>query len=592
MILKYLANGNISNWKQQNRGFALQNYAYAYDNLQRITNATDGTFHQAYSYKDALGNFNGIFRNDLVKTNGNWAIQNIDDNAYFYQNPLSSKISSILDYTGSQLGYKANSGTYTYDANGNTTYDPANKISTVYNYLNLPSKFTKDDGTRQELVYDFSGKKWQENEYLANSNLLSKRSYLGSFEFEGNSLQKVFHSSGFIQNLAADVSSGGQTNGNITGSNIVSTQKLKSGVKSEYIADKSICLLPGFESLPVFNAEIKPLVGFQWNYILKDHLGNTRVLFADKNGDGLIKQDTDNVQNEILSLSNYSPFGLELGGSHQNLKQQFDLKFNGKQDNGFSGLTDFGARYLDKTLAVWGQIDPMVEKFMFSSSYGFCLNNPLKYIDPDGKYPRPILKYNQITGNYNFTAPASHLLSLVSGVNRETIESTIIQERKVGQYRPLYSANKGGGAITIGTTDRKTITYTENFFANNKDSYEGHGYGRDLNAWLDISSHEVGHLPQIDKAGGIWSYIGEFIGEYAQAGEHDGAPNEVEAERGAINFKGFSNYVNSEYGNGSLFKLLSNSKMTDERKIDRITQWWNSYLETEKKQNEQNNGNN
>jgi hypothetical protein len=30
MDLDYLPNGNISNWKQQNRGFALQNYAYTY----------------------------------------------------------------------------------------------------------------------------------------------------------------------------------------------------------------------------------------------------------------------------------------------------------------------------------------------------------------------------------------------------------------------------------------------------------------------------------------------------------------------------------------------------------------------------------
>jgi RHS repeat-associated protein len=355
--------------------------------LQRITNARDGTFHQAYSYKDALGKFNGIFRNDLVKTNGNWALQNIDDNAYFYSNPLSSKISSILDYTGSQLGYKANSGTYAYDANGNTTYDPANKLTTLYNYLNLPSKFTKDDGSKQELVYDASGKKWQENEYLTDGSLLSKRSYLGSFEFEGNSLQKVFHSTGFIQNLAADVNSGGQSNGNIIGSNIVSTQKLINGGKSEYIADKSICLLPGFESLPVFNAEIKPQLGYLWNYILSDHLGNTRVLFADKNSDGLIKQDINPTQNEVLSISNYSPFGLELGGSQQNLNHQFDYKFNGKQENGFSEMTDFGARWLDKPLAIFQQIDPLSDlrsqiKYSGRSSMG---NNPILNVDPDGR---------------------------------------------------------------------------------------------------------------------------------------------------------------------------------------------------------------
>ncbi len=327
----------------------------------------------------------GNLKNKLLKTSSSWALQNVDDNAYFYGNPLSSKISSILDYTGSQLGYKANSGTYAYDSNGNTTYDPANKLTTLYNYLNLPSKFTKDNGTKQELVYDATGKKWQENEYLTDGSLLSKRSYLSSFEFEGNSLQKVFHSSGFIQNLAGNVSSGGQTNGNITGSNIVSTQKLKSGVKSEYIADKSICLLPGFESDPVFNAEIKPQSGYQWNYILKDHLGNTRVLFADKNNDGLIRQDASEALNEFLSLSNYSPFGLELGGSQQNLKQQFDYKFNGKQDNGFSGLTDFGARYLDRYLGKWTTQDPLSEKYVNISTNSFVNNNPINAFDPDGK---------------------------------------------------------------------------------------------------------------------------------------------------------------------------------------------------------------
>jgi RHS repeat-associated protein len=386
MDLDYLPNGNISIWKQQNRGFALQNYAYTYDALQRITNATYGTFHQAYSYKDALGNFNGIFRNDLVKTSGAWSLQNIDDNAYFYGSPLSSKISSILDYTGSPLGYKANSGTYAYDANGNITYDPANKISTIYNYLNLPSRFTKDDGSKQELVYDFSGKKWQEIEFLTNGDTLSKRSYLGSFEFERNSLQKAFHSTGFIQNLNSDVNLSGETNGNITGSTIISTQKLLNGGKSEYLADKSICLLPGFESLPVFNAEIKPQAGFQWNYILKDHLGNTRVLFTDKNNDGLIRQDTLEALNEVLSVSNYSPFGLELGGSHQNLKQQFDYKFEGKQENNFSGLSDFGSRYFDKALGVWNVKDILSEVYYPHSNTAFEMNNPIRYIEVDGMY--------------------------------------------------------------------------------------------------------------------------------------------------------------------------------------------------------------
>jgi hypothetical protein len=487
MDLDYLANGNISNWKQQNRGFALQNYTYTYDDLQRITNATDGTFHQAYSYKDALGNFNGIFRNDLVKTNGNWALQNIDDNAYFYGNPLSSKISSILDYTGSQLGYKANSGTYAYDANGNTTYDPANKLTTLYNYLNLPSKFTKDDGSKQELVYDFSGNKWQEIEFLVNGDTLSKRSYLGSFEFERNSLQKAFHSTGFIQNLAAAVNSGGQSNGNIIGSNIVSTQKLINGGKSEYIADKSICLLPGFESLPVFNAEIKPLAGFQWNYILKDHLGNTRILFTDKNNDSFVKHDTDESQNEVLSVSNFSPFGLELGGSQQNLKHQFDYKFNSKQDNGFSGFTDFGARWLDKSLSVWTTIDPSVEKYFPIGSRVFAINQPTKYIDPDGReidvtgmdvysQVQLALSLSRITGN-NISIQAGKIINKGKVTEEGSPKASSFLDYLIGSSQVMYAnstysegsfnrpiKNKDGDLITSVFLNPYQIEETLNSF--------------------------------------------------------------------------------------------------------------------------------
>lgn len=384
MDLDYLANGNISNWKQQNRGFVLQNYQYQYDALQRIIDATNGTHHQAYSYKDALGNFNGIFRNDLVRTNGLWSLQNIDDNAYFYGNPLSSKISSILDYTGSQLGYKANSGTYAYDLNGNTTYDPANKISSVYNYLNLPSQFTKDNGTKQEVIYDFSGKKWQIKEFNSSSSLLSTHSYLGSFEFEGNTLNLVHHGRGFIKNLKSNEYQTGIQNGNVLGTSITSTQKIGDG---KYEAENQISLLPGFESNPKdkFSATIKPQnPQYQWQYALSDHLGNLRVLFTDKNNDGLIKQDAASEQNEVLSIRNYSPFGLELGGSHKNLDYQNGYKFGGKELSDFSNYIDFGRRSLDAPLGRFTTQDRFSEKYFGLSTMGYAAGNPIGLIDVNG----------------------------------------------------------------------------------------------------------------------------------------------------------------------------------------------------------------
>ena len=108
-------------------------------------------------------------------------------------------------------------------------------------------------------------------------------------------------------------------------------------------------------------------------------------MFADKNGDGLIRQDTNSELNEILSIRNYSPFGLELGGSHKNLDYQNPYRFGGKEVDAFSSYLDFGGRWYDSNRSGWNQIDPHAENYNDLSGYSFCANNPILYIDPDGR---------------------------------------------------------------------------------------------------------------------------------------------------------------------------------------------------------------
>ena len=192
-------------------------------------------------------------------------------------------------------------------------------------------------------------------------------------------------SSGFIKNLQSTEYQTGRQNGDIHGASIVSTQKITEG---KYEAENQITLLPGFEATAhdAFSAEIKPQsLQYQWQYALTDHLGNLRVLFADKNGDGLIRQDTNSVLNEVLSIRNYSPFGLELGGSHKNLDYQNPYRFGGKEVDAFSSYLDFGGRWYDSNRSGWNQIDPHAENYNDLSGYSFCANNPILYIDPDGR---------------------------------------------------------------------------------------------------------------------------------------------------------------------------------------------------------------
>jgi len=50
-----------------------------------------------------------------------------------------------------------------------------------------------------------------------------------------------------------------------------------------------------------------------------------------------------------------------------------------------TGLYYYGARYYDPKVSVWLTVDPLLEEFTGSSPYIYCENNPVIYIDPDGR---------------------------------------------------------------------------------------------------------------------------------------------------------------------------------------------------------------
>ncbi|MCH7414107.1 RHS repeat-associated core domain-containing protein [Belliella sp. R4-6] len=63
------------------------------------------------------------------------------------------------------------------------------------------------------------------------------------------------------------------------------------------------------------------------------------------------------------------------------------FKFNGKERVELTGWDDFGARMYMSDLGRWGVVDPMAEKGVQFSLYSFGFNNPIRFIDPDGKWP-------------------------------------------------------------------------------------------------------------------------------------------------------------------------------------------------------------
>lgn len=117
-------------------------------------------------------------------------------------------------------------------------------------------------------------------------------------------------------------------------------------------------------------------------------MGNVRLTYSDSDGDGSI-----NPSEEIISEKNYYPFGLEHKGYNFVIQNENSVahkfSYNGKENNPELGLDwyDFGARNYDPAIGRWMNIDPLAYKYNEYSPYNYVLNNPILFIDPDGKDP-------------------------------------------------------------------------------------------------------------------------------------------------------------------------------------------------------------
>ncbi len=105
-----------------------------------------------------------------------------------------------------------------------------------------------------------------------------------------------------------------------------------------------------------------------YHYYVKDHQGNN-CLVVDSSG-------------AVEETNHYYPFG----GVFASTGNVQPYKYNGKEYDSKKGLNwyDYGARHYNAALGRFTTIDPLAEIEYSASSYTYCLNNPIKYIDPTG----------------------------------------------------------------------------------------------------------------------------------------------------------------------------------------------------------------
>ena len=59
--------------------------------------------------------------------------------------------------------------------------------------------------------------------------------------------------------------------------------------------------------------------------------------------------------------------------------------FNAKEFDEETGMYYYGARYYEPRLSLWMSVDPLQEKYPNISTYCYAANNPIKFIDSDGR---------------------------------------------------------------------------------------------------------------------------------------------------------------------------------------------------------------
>ncbi|WP_332454101.1 RHS repeat-associated core domain-containing protein [Chryseobacterium aquaticum] len=252
-----------------------------------------------------------------------------------------------------------------YDINGNMTSMPDKGISLIkYNYLNLPNQLQMQVSFENVTIntkYSADGTKLRKENTTVTSGLngdttqTNTTDYLDGFQY----LQKVFLSSVVLEPA------------------IMTRRAME---PQAFSIDQPRVALPAKTPDLEFFPTAEGFYDYkkdQYIYQYKDHLGNARVSFG-RNSSGNM---------EITDNNDYYPFGmnhLKTGNAFFGAGSYKNLKYNGKELQE-TGMYDYGARFYMPDIGRWGVVDPLAEKMTRHSPYNYAFNNPISFIDPDGR---------------------------------------------------------------------------------------------------------------------------------------------------------------------------------------------------------------
>lgn len=374
-------NGNISamNWTYRTDTDTIVNgYRFTYDAHDRLASAysvtgsdfSSGRYHVEYEY-DKHGNMVNLYRNG-----GKGGM--IDEMNWSYE---GNRVVEITDMVGEQgrydmkeyRDYNHNGLDYFYDSNGNMTADLDRDIVAIrYNLLNQPDTVQFRNGSAIVNYYTADGKR-------TGSKYLTPQTTV--------------------------VIPAGQTFGSTSGTAAMSSHVTARRGSLEYAgadfeSDTLIRIHNGDGYLDCSEQDFR--------YFVRDYQGNIRTVYGSavakltpveppfsSTNRGPIGGDKPPIRPKPIEHTvtyqrmQYYPFGLPYEVHYQPEEQPY--KYGGKEFIELHGYDsyDFDARMYYPALCRFMTMDPLCEKYYSISPYAYCNNNPVKYIDSDGRDVKP-----------------------------------------------------------------------------------------------------------------------------------------------------------------------------------------------------------
>ena len=343
-------NGNIAGIGYEQNGHSY-NYLFLYDGLNRLTAAnsydkagSSVPYSELYEY-DRMGNITCLERQLGENKTDALNIQ--------YTGNQIKKVSSgspALGYDFGSMSYPDLSDAsieYYYDNNGNLIKNlDKGVVATRHNFLNLPDTIQFQNGNQIINSYLADGRKVKAVYKTYSTGIVvpqdavyhGNASYSTSTdEWDGHYMYRSWY---------------GDT------PRMFMVQTPEGYVGADYV---------GIDSHR----------NYAYYYYVHDHLGNVRI--------------TRNSQGYYADQSlEYYPSGVLFDRSTEKERQPY--MFGGKELVSMHGLNeyDFTGRWQYSIIPSFTSMDPLCEKYYSVSPYVYCLNNPLKYVDPDGKQVIPV----------------------------------------------------------------------------------------------------------------------------------------------------------------------------------------------------------